>query len=75
MYQEALEVHCGSREDNTVPLFHQGTRSQLGTEEGVQKKINVYLLLGEHQGERLTLPRGIREDFREEAIMVMSPEG
>lgn len=38
MFQEALKVHCGSREDNTVPSFQQGTRSQLGTEEGVQKK-------------------------------------
>ena len=71
---QALKGHQGPRDEDTALFFKELWLSE-GWRRKSKKKVNVYLLLGKHQGEWLTLPRGIREDFREEAILEVGPEG
>lgn len=71
---QALKGHQGPRDEDTALFFKELWLSE-GWRRKSKKKVNVYLLLGKHQGEWLTLPRAIREDFREEAILEVGPEG
>lgn len=71
---QALKGHQGPRDEDAALFFKELWLSE-GWRRKSKKKVNVYLLLGKHQGEWLTLPRAIREDFREEAILEVGPEG